>query len=359
MIFGKTNIKLPDESIPLVEFLGGSHLYGTNTPESDEDFRGVFIAPKQYYLGCQKKIESVERTGEKEEDCVYYELKKFFQLAAEGNPTIIEFLFVPKNKELFSSKIWNEIRKNSQIFLSKKVKFSFSGYAFSQLKRIDTHRGWLLNPPKEAPQRKTFGLPEEQKLARDQIGAFNVILAQYMDEILSIHPLKQQLLDMLNTTPMLGVNQSLKNVPWDAVQEITGIDSNFIEILKRERAYEQEKKRWNSYLTWKENRNAKRAELEKLRGFDLKHASHLYRLLTEGKELLTDGVLTLPRPDANLLLGIKNGCWSYEELMNQVQSFEVDFDNLYKTSNLPHSPNHEAIDELLIKIVSKSFRKTK
>ena len=31
----------------------GSHAYGTNTPESDEDYRGVCIPPPEYYLGLK------------------------------------------------------------------------------------------------------------------------------------------------------------------------------------------------------------------------------------------------------------------------------------------------------------------
>ncbi|BAZ69080.1 hypothetical protein NIES4106_38490 [Fischerella sp. NIES-4106] len=31
--------------------LAGSHGYGLNRPDSDYDYRGVFIAPKRYYLG--------------------------------------------------------------------------------------------------------------------------------------------------------------------------------------------------------------------------------------------------------------------------------------------------------------------
>lgn len=30
----------------------GSHAYGTNTPASDEDFKGVAIPPKEYFLGA-------------------------------------------------------------------------------------------------------------------------------------------------------------------------------------------------------------------------------------------------------------------------------------------------------------------
>lgn len=34
--------------------LAGSHGYGLNRPDSDFDYRGVFIAPKRYYLGFER-----------------------------------------------------------------------------------------------------------------------------------------------------------------------------------------------------------------------------------------------------------------------------------------------------------------
>lgn len=39
----------------------GSHLYGTNTPESDEDFVGVFIPDTPYLLGLNT-IEEVDNS---------------------------------------------------------------------------------------------------------------------------------------------------------------------------------------------------------------------------------------------------------------------------------------------------------
>ena len=32
----------------IFRFMSGSHAYGTNRPDSDEDYRGVFIAPLSY-----------------------------------------------------------------------------------------------------------------------------------------------------------------------------------------------------------------------------------------------------------------------------------------------------------------------
>ena len=56
--------------------LYGSKAYGTDTPASDSDFKGVSISPKQYYYGFQHKFEQAEL---KEPDTVIYDIRKFFE----------------------------------------------------------------------------------------------------------------------------------------------------------------------------------------------------------------------------------------------------------------------------------------
>jgi hypothetical protein len=46
-----------------------------------------------------------------------------------------------------------------------------------------------------------------------------------------------------------------------------------------------------------------------------KHASHLVRLMRMGYEILTSGKVIVKRPDAEELLAIKNGAWSFEQVM--------------------------------------------
>jgi len=41
----------------ILEIVTGSQLYGTATPESDEDFIGIFMPPKEYILGLKSVAE--------------------------------------------------------------------------------------------------------------------------------------------------------------------------------------------------------------------------------------------------------------------------------------------------------------
>lgn len=122
----------------------GSKMYGTDTKESDDDFAGIFIPDKDYVLGI-KKIEQVEltqklsktkRNSKGDVDYTIYAITKFIPLAIANNPNIIEFLYAPRNCQLFTSEYSDELIENRNWFLSKKAYHTFKGYAYSQRQKL-------------------------------------------------------------------------------------------------------------------------------------------------------------------------------------------------------------------------------
>lgn len=344
-------IILPPSFKLIFEAIAGSHLYGTDTVDSDIDMRGVFIPDEKYFYGFLNRTEQFE---DKNNDISYFEIRKFMKLAMDNNPNILELLFIPKEKWKSNSVDWLEIYKNRDLFVSKKAKFTFSGYAHSQFNRIKLHRNWLLNPPKNKPTREEFGLSSYRSdLTKDQIGALNVLVAMKLENIKEFHPLKEQLEQMQETYDFKALCKQYTQIDKDAVQTIVPISDQFIDILQKENAYAQAERHYNQYENWKKNRNPYRAKLENKFGYDLKHATHLVRLISECQELLTSGNITFPRPDAKFLLEIKNGLYSYDELSKYLESYDEKFNELYEKSPLPHSPDKVKIDELCIKIVKR------
>ena len=118
----------------------GSHAYGTNTPASDIDERGVFIAPPKFSLGCLFNVEQVQISGE---DTEIYELAKFVRLATDCNPNIIELLYTDNENIISIDQAWQRMVEHRHLFLSKKAKHTFSGYAMAQMKRIKGHNKWI------------------------------------------------------------------------------------------------------------------------------------------------------------------------------------------------------------------------
>ena len=148
----------------------GSHAYGTNTETSDEDFKGVAIPTKQYFLGYTHKFEQAELKAP-DDDAVIYDIRKFFNLAADCNPNIIEVLHTDPSDHFVVTPIGQMILDHKNDFLSKKIKHTFLGYSVSQLKRIKTHKRWIMNPPEAPPTRAELGLPEQTLIPQDQLTA--------------------------------------------------------------------------------------------------------------------------------------------------------------------------------------------
>src|ERR1035437_1489747 len=155
-------VQIPNDPLWLkdhVFFLtkAGSHAYGTSTPESDEDVRGVCTLPPSVIFGFQERFE--QKRAELPQDLEIYSILKFASLAVANNPNILELLFVDESSILLTTPAWAKLRDIRHLFLSKRIAATFAGYAKSQLHRIRSHRGYLLTKIKSIPTREEFGLP--------------------------------------------------------------------------------------------------------------------------------------------------------------------------------------------------------
>ncbi len=298
-----------NELYKVFEVVSGSRLYGTCTPASDWDLRGAVIPPIRCFLG-QEHFEQLE---DKKNDRTFWHLSKLCQLMADSNPNVLEFLFAPEKYFRHRSPIWEAILSHRDWFLSTKCRYSFSGYAFSQLKRIKTHKKWIDNPP-EKPDRRAMGLPLDSKIEEGTLKALRTISE-------------------------------------------AKLDPSFVDEFRLEYEYLLAKKAWDAYSRWMKERNPARHELEEKYGFDAKHAMHLVRLLRMGEELLGTGGLHVDRRgiDADELVSIREGAWSYDRLIEYADEMEGRLGDLYDKSPLPKKPQLQKINELLIGIYCEFF----
>lgn len=338
--------------------LHGSHAYGTNTLESDEDFKGVAIPPREYFLGFVKHFDQAEFRAPNP-DMVIFDLRKFMGLAADCNPNVIEVLWTDPSDHMVLTKLGEKLLEGRDKFLSRKAKHTFSGYALSQLKRIQGHYRWLKTPPTAPPTRKEFDLPERTVIPADQLEAAQAAIKKQLDR----WSFKD--LENVDEPTRIGIINSMSdalaemNIGTDeqfrAAGRILGFSENFLELLDRERHYNGRMTEWKQYQDWKKNRNPARAAIEEKWGYDCKHAYHLIRLLRMCREILTEGKVVVKRPDREELLAIRNGAWKYEELVEWAQKQDTELVEVMKTSKLPHAPDREALDKLCIELVELSL----
>ena len=133
--------------------ISGSRAYGTHHNDSDYDIRGVFYNTPAELFGLQRR-ESQEFNG----DVMLHSLGKFTRLAAGANPNILELLFIDEEYHLFVHDSFKPFLENRGVFLSKKAKHSYSGYAMSQVKKCKSHstHGTLREQYKVGPENDAY-----------------------------------------------------------------------------------------------------------------------------------------------------------------------------------------------------------
>jgi len=351
----------------IFETIVGSRAYGTYRLDSDTDKAGIMIPGKEYFLG----FESFEQfQGFPNEDHTVYDIRKILNLMLQNNPNTLDLLYSPDHCILKITPYWEKFREVRESFLSTRVRFTFGGYAFSQLKRIRSHRKFLFSPPIALPKRSDFGLPEQTLFPTIQLKAIMASSLDYipenrrtafvneLDRIYGdyIVPLFElNLIESERIVAMEWLQMGIKSQAKAFIAAHTYIKEEYNEMAKQEIAYYTAMKEYNQYQEWKRNRNPARAEMERKSGYDLKFAMHLVRLFRQGKEILENGVMNVDRKkiDADELKAILNGAWSFDQVEEYAEKMDKEFEELYKKSTLPRSPNLNKIRDLCIDVCSE------
>jgi predicted nucleotidyltransferase len=142
---------LPDNT--MFEGMTGSIAYAASDDASDMDIVGFCIPPKEIIFPHltgeipgfgtpTPKFEVFQKhhidlkEHKKEVDLTIYSIVKFFQLAMENNPNMVDVMFLPRRCVLHSTPIYEHVRENRKLFLHKGSWHKFRGYAYSQLSKI-------------------------------------------------------------------------------------------------------------------------------------------------------------------------------------------------------------------------------
>lgn len=118
----------------LAKVVVGSRLHETATPESDWDYRGIYMNDLKATLSPFSKLKNTSWI-EGDEDNTSYELREFCKLATKGNATILEVFF--SDRIIETSPLHQEMRGNWQKFMDTHHFIRASrGYAHNQYKKM-------------------------------------------------------------------------------------------------------------------------------------------------------------------------------------------------------------------------------
>jgi uncharacterized protein len=229
------------------ETIMGSFAYAVSSDTSDIDIYGFCIPPKDMVFphlrgeilgsGSQtnrfeqfQQHHVIEKDTRKEYDLNIYSIIKYFQLAMENNPNMIDSLFTPENCVLHATKLARHIRDNRRKFLHKGAWHKFKGYAFGQM-----HKMKIKNPDPESKRYESI-----QKYGYDVKFAYHVVrLLNEVEQILIEHDL-----DLTRNNEQL---KSIRRGEW-TIQQIeeyftskeNGLEKAYLESTLQHKPNEQE-----------------------------------------------------------------------------------------------------------------------
>ena len=347
--------------------LHGSQAYGLNNELSDMDVKGICVPPKEVEYNLFERFEQAENHPLIEErlghlrnpknpkfESVIYSLRKFFLLASGTNPNIIELLWTDPKDHFVKEPLMEALLASRDSFLSSKAKFTFSGYAFAQAAKIERHRKWIVMGELQPPKREDFGLPPEAPRGVTEV--FSYIKAKVEQWNLNQFPLEEaERADLKETIWELMDSLVKLKISWDnwpdaysdavvlKMQADLNLKDDVIRLINAERAYYKAKSTYDSWVRWKKERNPARRALEVACGYDSKHASHLVRLMRMGYEIMTEGKVIVKRPDAEELLDVKNGKWTFERVMAYKDEMQAKLDAVYAEQKKLHAEGKKTV----------------
>lgn len=144
----------------------GSHLYGTSTPQSDTDYKGVALPTwEQIALGRIPKHMEHSSTGiahakntAEDVDTEIFSIHEFIKLALEGQTIALDMLHAPLSMLEECDGLWKDIIENRAKFYTNKshafveyarkqaAKYGVKGSRLSDAKRV---LEWLHEHPKD------------------------------------------------------------------------------------------------------------------------------------------------------------------------------------------------------------------
>lgn len=338
----------------------GSHAYGTNVEGSDIDKKWVYVqsATDLFINGYRPQIEFSK-------DEVAFELSRFLELARKANPTILELLFSPDDCVIYKHPTYHKVLTLKKKFLTKVCRFSFGGYAVSQIEKaygLDKKMNW-----------------EKERIERKSILDFCYWVNYAIDPKLNAHFQSHLIKEHFGSSQIKGMGLSaiphtrgLYNLFWDARYKFKGVvqdeetsndislsdvpkDANNLGMLYFNKdAYQAHCKDYKEYTEWLKNRNTQRYVDVAGHGqmIDGKNLLHCVRLIDTALDIAEWGDLIVRRPNAEFLKEIRHGKHDLHRIIEYAQTRIEQMDKAFADSVLPA----QFTDEAMLKLINFQIR---
>lgn len=338
----------------------GSQAQGTATPESDEDYKGIYMQPIDDLISY-----GYEEFVKVSKDETYYEVKRFLDLLSVSNPEALELLFSPDNCILKTSPQFELLQRNKDKFMTKLCAKTFANYAYNQIKKskgTDKKINW----EKQKIKRKTpldfcyiyekgKTLPIKDFIKKNDLEEENIGLVK-LDHFENTYAMYYDFLGNNNFKGIIGEDSNELRLS-SISKEYNELYINKFKldptvVYYNKDGYSTHCKNYKSYQTWLKERNINRYNTNVSHGqiYDSKNLSHCRRLIDIAIEIGATGTFSVKRSNAEYLLKIKRGDVPLDEIILNAEKDIAGLDELYSKSNLPETVDPSFVKDLLLKI---------
>jgi hypothetical protein len=266
-----------------------------------------------------------EQFVNEETDTTIYSFNKLITLLSNVNPNTCEMLGNKPEHYFYVSPIGQELIDNAHLFLSKKACHSFGGYANQQLYRLNQV---------SAHQLSQAGLEQHiLKTLEFMKTDFNKKYSDFEDDQINLY-IDKAVQEGYDTEIFMDIN--LTHYP------LRDYCSMWSELQNTVKAYGKIGKR-----------NEKAIEHGKI----AKHMMHLIRLYMMCLDILEkERIVTYREQEHDLLMDIRNGKFLDDndqpipEFFEMVNDYEKKLDYAKENTNLPDSPDYNAINEFVASV---------
>jgi len=341
----------------------GSHSYGTNIEGSDEDFKGVFIQSPEDILenGYQQQY-SINK------DETYYELKRFVELCATGNPTMLELLWSPEDCIIEKDPVWDKLLEHRDKLLSKQCRNSFGGYAYAQIEKaegLNKKMNWetsnmvrktpldfcfIITPGGAKPLNDWLRLQRNERSRQEFYGVSKI---DHTRDLYFIYPSKGE----LGYHGIINYAETSNDLRLSSIPKEEIFNYNILSYCKDH--YVKHCKDFKEYSDWLANRNTQRYVDVENHGqkIDGKNLLHCFRLIDTGIEIATQNTINVRRPNADFLIEIRKGKHNLKKLLEQAKEKLIEMDKVYDSCNLPKTGDINFFKKLVTEIRKEYYER--
>lgn len=313
----------------IVNMMFGSHLYGLNTPQSDIDYKGIYMPTLEELLLCTYPKTTKTSTGPKHDknnpgdvDTEVISLPKFVDMGIKGETMVLDMLHC--NEPLVTSPIWESLVANRTMFYSRNLK-AFVGYVKRQAAKYGVKGSRLsdINQAMECLLTLSYGRDSDTLTLRDVWD--DLYEGEYAKKVYK--------------TGSNGQEQQFYVVNDKMYQDTVNAVRTRHMLLHMYTQY---------------GHRAKQAE--KNEGVDWKAVSHALRAAYQARDIYRDGDFQYPLRERNFLLAVKQGNLDYKtDVASVLEDLVDEVSDLTQQSTLPETVDTAFWHDWLIQVYEKEF----